>query len=432
MERGFGLKTSGRAKELSNAAFTGRRVLDLTTPLGHLCGKILADLGADVIKIEPPAGDAGRFRSPFYSDNTGASHSLFWLAYNNNKRGITLNLESGDGRALLARLAQQADFLLESFPPGCMDSLGIGYEKLAAANPELVYTAITPFGQTGPYRDFQGDDLEIMALSGVMSLTGHPGRTPLRISLAQSEAWASLYGAMGALTALRHRQESGRGQFVDVSAQAACVILCAHAPWFWDYNREIPSREGEFMTGRTITGAKFRTVWPCRDGYLTFIIYGGPAGQKTNRALTEWMDSHGCAPEFMKQKDWDRFDVATITQPEVDRTEEAIGKFFVNLTKQEFIKGGLERGMLGYPISTAADILADGQLTSRNFWQMVQLPGCAEPVRFPGPFAKFSNMDCGEIRLAAPALGEHNSAVYGGELGVSERELQRMRAARII
>ena len=414
-----------------NAALAGCRVLDLTTPLGHLCGKILADLGADVIKVEPTAGDAGRIRGPFYPDASGDSHSLFWLAYNNNKRGITLNLESSDGRSILARMAKQADFLLESFPPGYMDSLGIGYPRLAAENPKLVYTAITPFGQTGPYRDFQGDDLEIMALSGVMSLTGHPGRTPLRISLSQSEAWASLYGAMGALTAFHHRQTSGLGQFVDVSAQAACVILCAHAPWFWDYNREIPSREGVFMTGRTITGARFRTVWPCRDGFLTFIIYGGPAGQKTNRALTEWMDSKGLAPGFMKQKNWDQFDVAAITQPEVDQMEVEIGKLFVSLTKQEFLKEGVKRGMLGYPISSAGDILADEQLVSREFWQTLEQPGIGRPLQLPGAFAKFSGMDCG-IRGCAPSLGEHNAVILGSELGYSPEQLQHMRAARII
>jgi crotonobetainyl-CoA:carnitine CoA-transferase CaiB-like acyl-CoA transferase len=415
----------------SHAALAGCRVLDLTTPLGHLCGKLLGDVGADVIKIEPPSGDAGRFRSPSYPDASGASQSLFWLAYNNNKRGITLNLETGDGRNILARMAQQADILIESWPPGYMDSLGIGFQRLAAENRRLIYTAITPFGQTGPYREFQGDDLEIMALSGVMSLTGHPGRTPLRISLSQSEAWASLYGAMGTLTAYHYRQQSGRGQFVDVSAQAACVILCAHAPWFWDYNREIPCREGEFMTGRTITGAKFRTVWPCRDGYLTFIIYGGPAGQKTNRALTEWMDTEGGAPDFMKQKNWDEFDVATITQPEVDRMEEAIGKFFSGLTKQEFLQGGVQRGMLGYPISSADDILADPQLEAREFWQTLQQPGIEKPLRFPGPFAKFSEMEC-VVRRAAPLLGEHNSEILGRELGFSPEELQRMREARII
>jgi len=396
-----------------------------------LCGKILGDLGADVIKIEPPAGDAGRFRSPFYRDRSDNSQSLFWLAYNNNKRGITLNLETGDGRAILTRMVPMADFLLESYPPGYLDSLGLGFAKLCAENPKLVYTAITPFGQTGPYQNFLADDLEIMALSGVMSLTGHPGRPPLRISLSQSEAWASLCGAMGALTAYHHRQNTGRGQLVDVSAQAACVILCAHAPWFWDYNREIATRQGEFMTGRTITGAKFRTVWRCRDGYLTFIIYGGPAGQKTNRALTAWMESHGLAPACMKQKNWDQFDVATITQTEIDQMEEAIGRFFLKLTKREFMKEVVERGMLAYPISTAGDILADDQLAAREFWHVREQPGVAQPIRFPGAFARFSEMECG-VRRGAPSLGEHNAAILGEELGFSPEQLDRMRAARII
>jgi crotonobetainyl-CoA:carnitine CoA-transferase CaiB-like acyl-CoA transferase len=415
----------------TKSALTGCRVLDLTTPLGHLCGKILGDLGADVIKVEPPAGDAGRFRPPFYEDTSGQAHSLFWLAYNNNKRGITLNLETGDGRALLARMAEGADILLESHPPGYMESLGLGFPQLSAANPKLVYTAITPFGQTGPYREFRGEDLEIMALSGVMSLTGYAGKTPLRISLSQSESWASLYGAMGTLTAYHYRQRSGTGQFVDVSAQAACVILCAHAPWFWDYNRVLPTREGEFMTGRTITGAKFRTVWPCRDGYLTFIIYGGPAGQKTNRALTEWMDSKGMAPDFMKTKNWDAFEVATMTQAEVDQMEGVIGSFFGEITKAEYLKGVAERGMLGYPISSADDIFHDDQLAARNFWEAVKVPGRDEPVQFPGALARFSEMEC-RIRRPAPALGQHNGEVYDREMGLSTERLAQMRAARII
>ena len=312
-----------------------------------------------------------------------------------------------------------------------MESLGIGYPHLSEQNPKLVYTAITPFGQTGPYRDFRAEDLEIMALCGVMSLTGYPGKPPVRISLPQSEAWASLYGAMGTMTAYHYRQRVGSGQLVDVSAQGACVILCVHAPFFWDYNRELATREGEFMTGRTITGAKFRTVWPCRDGYLTFIIYGGPAGQKTNRALAEWMDSKALAPDFLKKKDWNRFDVNVMTQAEVDQMEAAIGKFFAGITKAEYLKEVVERGMLGYPIAAADDILKDDQLSFRNYWEEVCVAGSKNPVRFPGPFARFSEMGC-SIRRAAPALGEHNGEIYGQELGISPPELARLRAARII
>jgi crotonobetainyl-CoA:carnitine CoA-transferase CaiB-like acyl-CoA transferase len=412
-------------------ALEGCRVLDLATPLGQLCGKILADLGADVVKIEPPAGDAGRRRQPVYTDPTGNAHSLFWLSYNNNKRGITLNLETREGRELFGRFAKDADFVIESYPPGYMESLGIGFPQLLALNPKLVYCAITPFGQTGPYRDFVAEDLEIQALSGVMSLTGYRGKEPLRISLSQSEAWASLYAAMGTLTAYHYRQRSGQGQMVDVSAQAACVIECVHAPFFWDYNRELTSREGEFMTGRTITGAKFRTAWPCRDGYLTFIIYGGPAGQKTNRALTEWMETKGMAPEFMKTKDWDRFDVNIMTQAEVDRMEEVIGKFFEGITKAEYLRNVVERGMLGYPIATAEDILKDDQLIYRKFWQPVEMQGRAESVLFPGEFARFSEMQC-PIRRPAPRLGEHNTEIYAGELGLSSEQIAGMRAARVL
>jgi crotonobetainyl-CoA:carnitine CoA-transferase CaiB-like acyl-CoA transferase len=413
------------------SALTGCRVLDLATPLGQMCGKILGDLGADVVKIEPLAGDAGRLRQPQYKDPSGAAHSLFWLAYNNNKRGITLNLESGEGRELFHRLAQGADILLESYPPGYMDSLGIGYAQLSAKNPKLIYTGITPFGQTGPYRDFLADDLEIMALCGVMSLTGYAGKEPLRISLSQSEAWTSLYAAMGTLTAHHYRQRSGEGQFVDVAAQAACVIQCVHAPFFWEYNREVPTREGEFMTGRTITGAKFRAVWPCRDGYLTFIIYGGPAGQKTNRALTAWMDLKGMAPQFMKTRDWDQFDVNVLTQSEINEMEAAIGRFFAGITKAEYMQEIVKRGMLGYPISTAEDILKDDQLLYRKFWQPVSLAGRRQEVLYPGEFAQFSEMKC-PVRRPAPALGEHNEEVYGRELGLSAKRLAELRTAKVI
>ncbi|HLB11567.1 MAG TPA: CoA transferase [Dehalococcoidia bacterium] len=426
------MKDSTQTNTSSNhTALSGCRVLDLTTPLGHLCGKILGDLGADVIKIEPPAGDAGRARLPIYKDPTGERHSVFWLAYNNNKRGITLNLETASGKELFQRMAQSADVILESYPPGYMGSLGLDYGKLSASNQKLVYTAITPFGQTGPYCEFRAEDLEIQALSGVMSLTGYAGKAPLRISLSQSEAWASLYGAMGTMTAYHHRQRSGEGQFVDVSAQSACVIECAHAPFFWDYNRELSTREGEFMTGRTITGARFRTVWPCQDGYLTFIIYGGPAGRHTNRELVKWMDEHGMATHWLKAKDWDDFDIATVTQEEIDQIEEPAADFFKTLTKAEFFQRVLDREMLGYPLATAEDILADQQLQERGFWQELEHTELGQRISYPGPFAQFSAGGCG-LRLRAPLIGEHNEEIYVGELGLSKEELVSLKEAGVV
>ncbi len=301
------------------------RVLDLTDELGFLCGKILGDLGADVVKVEPPGGDPARRLGPFYGNQPDPEKSLYWFGFNNNKRGITLNLESAKGRELFCRLAAKVDFIIESFTPGYLDSLNIGYPALSRLNPRLILTSITPFGQTGPYSRFKASDIEIMALSGCMSLTGDPDRAPLRVSFPQSYAWTGSYAAIGALIAHYYREQTGEGQQVDVSAQACLLWAFSHAHIFWDLNRHVEKRAGSFMTGRSITGAKMRVFWPCKDGYLNFIIYGGEAGRRTNQALVEWMDSQGMAPEFLKQKDWKAFDIARVTQEEIDRMEDPIG-----------------------------------------------------------------------------------------------------------
>src|SRR6185369_1823374 len=193
------------------------RVLDLSDELGFLCGKILGDLGADVIKIERPGGDPARRLGPFYKDQVDPEKSLTWFGFNNNKRGVTLDLEKKEGQKLFVRLAAKADFVLETFTPGWLDNLKIGYGDLAKENPKLVWTSITPFGQTGPYSKFSASDIEIMALSGCMSLTCDPGRPPLRVTFPQSYSWTGSYAAVGALTAHYHKQLSGHGQQVDVS-----------------------------------------------------------------------------------------------------------------------------------------------------------------------------------------------------------------------
>jgi crotonobetainyl-CoA:carnitine CoA-transferase CaiB-like acyl-CoA transferase len=162
------------------------RVLDLADVKGMLCGKILADLGADVIRVEPPGGDPGRNIPPFYNDIPDPEKNLYWFGFNTNKRGITLDLETDDGRDRLKRLTESSDFVIESFPPGYMDSLGLGYSALSQSNPQIIVTSITPFGQTGPYKDYKASDIEIMAMSGLMYLCGDPDRPPVRCSFPLS------------------------------------------------------------------------------------------------------------------------------------------------------------------------------------------------------------------------------------------------------
>ena len=207
------------------------RVLDLSNELGFLCGKILGDLGADVIKIEPPGGEPARRLGPFYGDQPDPEKSLFWFGFNNNKRGITLNLESAKGRELFSQLVAKADFVMETFTPGYLDGLNLGYTTMSKINPRLVLTSITPFGQTGPYSKFKASDIEIMALSGCMSLTGDPDRPPLRVTFPQSYGWTGSYAAMGALIAHYHREQTGEGQQVERLGAGLFVVGLFPCPY---------------------------------------------------------------------------------------------------------------------------------------------------------------------------------------------------------
>lgn len=410
---------------------TPYRVLDLAGTLGFLAGRILADLGADVIKIEPPGGDDSRRQPPFLSNGNGAPESLHWLAYNANKRGITLNLENGKGRELFGRLAAEADFVVESFKPGMLSELGLAYDALNQLNRGLILVSISPFGQEGPYKDLKGSDLEIMALSGAMSLAGEEDGEPMRVSVPQSPMWVGAEAAMGALTALAYRTTTGRGQQVDVSAQVAVMSALAHAPAFWDLNRVNPERAGVFVTGRSVLGAKMRVMWRCKDGWINFIIYGGAAGRHTNQQIVAWMDEKGLAPRWLKEIDWNTFAVTNISQAEVDRLEAPITKFFATVTKEEFLEGAIKRQLLGYPVATVEDISSNSQLKARDFWQEVVDPASCRTLSYPGGFALI-NGERLRIRRGAPKVGEHNSEIYIGELGLNATEMEDLQSEGVI
>ena len=407
------------------------RVLDLTDDLGFLAGKIFGDLGAEVIKVEPPQGDSSRRRPPFLKNGNGSPQSLYWLAFNANKRGITLDLHRQAGRDVFYRLAQTADLVIESFKPGTLEEWELQYEALSRKNPGLIHISITPFGQEGPYRDFAASDLEIMALSGAMSLAGEKDGEPMRVSVPQAPMWVGAEAAMGGLTALVYRTVTGKGQHVDVSAQVAVMAALAHAPAFWDLSRENPERAGIFVTGRSVKGARMRVMWSCKDGWLNFIVYGGSAGRHTNQQLARWMDEKGMAPPWLKDMDWSTFAVTSITQEEVDRLEAPIATFFSTLSKQEFLAGAMERQMLGYPVTSVQDITTDEQLQARNFWQPVKDQQSGMTLKHPGGFAIF-NGERLQIRRPAPGIGEHNSEVYTNDLGMSRCEIEQLQSDGVI
>lgn len=398
------------------------RVLDLTDANGWLCGRILGDLGADVIKIEPPGGDKARWDGPFYGDKADPEKNLAWSAYNASKRGITLNLDSGPGQAIFRRLAANADFVIESFAPGVSGARGLGYPAMHELNPRLVLTSISAFGQTGPYAAYRGSDLIAMATSGFMSLVGEPDKPPLRVTLPQAAMWTGMYAAAGTLIAHYYRELTGHGQQVDISMQASLLWALANAPSYWSLNRETLKRGGNYVVGRNINGVRMRALYPCRDGHINFIIYGGEAGKRSNEGMVEWIDETLGAPEWLKQKDWKAFNVATCSQQDIDALEKQFGDFLRERTKAEFASESVKREIIGYPVADARDILEDPQLRAREFWQAVEQPEWAKTCKFPGAFAKFSAGTC-KIQRRAPWTGEHNKEIYLGELGMSSAEL---------
>jgi len=407
------------------------RVLDLSDATGWLCARILADLGADVIKIEPPGGDPGRCVGPFFRDDVDPEKSLPWLAYNANKRGVSLSLETAEGQELLRRLVGTAEFLVESYATGFLEARGLGYHALRDVNPRLIVTSITPFGQTGPYAHYRGGDLVAMAMSGLMSLIGEPGRPPLRVSLPQAAMWAGMYGAGGTLIAHSYRHITGRGQHVDVSMQASLLWALANAPAHWSLVREDLSRDGNYMVGRNITGARMRAIYRCRDGHVNFIIYGGEAGKRSNEAMVRWMIEENQAPDWLQHKDWNTFNVATSNQEEIDALERPFVAFLAQRTKAEFVAEAARRGILGYPVADVRDIRDDPQLAARAFWQRVDYPAFDAAVTYPGPFARFSAAACA-IRRPAPRVGEHNTEIYSAELGLSRSDLETLKRRGVI
>jgi len=386
-----------------------------------VCGRILADLGADVVKVEPPGGEADRMQPPFVGDLENSTRSIPWLAANVNKRGVTCDLRSPDGRALFARLAAAARILVESFAPGRLAELGLG-DILR----DTIVVSITPFGQDGPLAGVPASDLEVTAASGSLWLAGEEGRPPVRTTQPQSPYWSGMYGALGALVAL----QSPVAQRVDVSAQAAMTTVHPPAPVWWDIAHEEHGRTGPFLLGRSNVGSRFRNLWACADGFVSFAIQGGPIGRHTGRMLVEWMAEGGSVPAVLAAIDWERFDNSTLSQGQVDALETAIAPFLAHLTKAEFFEGVVKRKMLGYPVGDASDSLADPQLRARDFWRTFSPAEGLPPLPFPGGFALFDGERPG-VRRPAPGVGEHNVEIYA-EAGVDPDELARLRGAGVV
>jgi crotonobetainyl-CoA:carnitine CoA-transferase CaiB-like acyl-CoA transferase len=423
----------------SETLLDGYRVLDLTERGCLVCGKVLADLGADVLVIEPPAGSPTRKLGPFYKEVPDPQRSLFWYAFNTSKRGITLDIERAEGKELFKKLASSAHIVIESFPPGHMDALGLGYSHLVEVKPEIIMTSITPFGQDGPYAHYKGDDIVGWAMGGMMGLCGDIDRPPVQLSHPQVYYHGGAQGAVGSMTALYHLEMTGEGQHVDVSMQQAVVLTLMNAVEFGDLLGITPPRpraDGVSMSPRREPHGPLpgRRRWPCKDGDITWthLLAGGaqPGMVRSTLELVTWMEEEGMAGD-LPQYDWTQFDTATIPEVVVEHQAELFGKFFLTKTKREIVDRAASRGILLGAFQSTRDLVESPQLAAREFFVEVEHPELGDTITYPGAWAKLTEAPW-RVSRRSPLIGEHNGEIYEREMGLSRQELDMYRRDGII
>jgi crotonobetainyl-CoA:carnitine CoA-transferase CaiB-like acyl-CoA transferase len=396
------------------------RVLDLTDEKGLFCAKLLGDLGADVIKVEKPGGDPVRNIGPFYLDEPHPEKSLYWFALNSSKRGITLNIESTEGQEIFKRLVKTADFIIESYSLGYLESLGLGYSALETINPGLIVVSIMPFGPTGPYKDFKTSDIVAWAMGGHMHRLGDADRPPVRVSYHfQSYLNAGAQASVGALVALNHRAITGEGQQVVVSIQEAVARTTIAANW--DQNQICYHRGGlrQLPSGELIHPI---WVWACKDGEVIWYYSGGERARERNQPLIQWMDEEGFADDFIKGVDWEALDLTQTTQEFLDRINAPTIRFFMAHTKAELYEGASKRRLFIYPVSNVADVIASPQLIDRGFWTELEHAELGTAITYPGAFTKATEMPP-RVSRRAPLIGEHNHEIYEEEFGFDREEM---------
>jgi benzylsuccinate CoA-transferase BbsE subunit len=410
------------------------RILDLTDHKGIYCAKILADLGADVIKLEKPGGDATRNIGPFYKDIAHPEKSIYWWAYNTSKRGITLNIETADGKDIFQRLVKTADVVVESFLPGYMDGLGLGYAALSELNPGIIMTSISSFGQTGPYKDWKADDLVGWAMAGQAYVTGDDDRPPCQVSFPHCYLVAGCHAASATLAALYYREMSGEGQQVDVSMQESVLWTTLLLVQFWDMMKLNLFRAG---SKRSMGTSLFRLAFPCKDGYVGFLIAGGQLASISMPPLIKWMAEEKMLGAFEDKKDWgakdwmQKVDAWALTQETVDAWENSLIDFFANKTKSEIYEKAREKGMIIYPVSTTKDLAENAQLKDRDFYVEVEHPELGETITYAGAPYKITEAPW-RIWRRAPLIGEHNQEIYEEELGFSKDKMRLLKKSGAI
>lgn len=405
----------------------GIRALEVTGFLaGPLCGQHLANLGAEVVRIEPPAGDQNRQWAPFLGPEgialdrqTDQDLSLMYLMRAHGRRGITLNLKTERGQAIFKQLAAQVDVVFENLSPGSMASFGLDYPALREVNPRLVYCSISGFGQTGPYRDYPAFDPVIQAMSGMMALIGGPDAPPTRTGVFYLvDQITPLFAAIGILSALRQRDVTGEGQSIDASMLDCMVSMLWMEPLGTYDELGIPLRIGNAGTRHGPMNA-----YPTLDGWILIVAASQPGWEQLARAVdrADLLDDPRFTTGVLRARHQSDLDVILRDWTSTRTSADALGHL-------------RSRGIVCGPINFPADVEADPHVLERGVLAPVRHPTVegAQAAALPRFPIVFSGSETGADPPRAPVLGADNEAILGGWLGLSPADLDALRGGGVI
>ena len=397
------------------ALLAGLRVLDLADEKACFCSKLLADMGAEVVKVERPGGDASRQIGHFWEHSPHSERSLFFWYNNTSKLGVTLNLETEEGRRIFFMLAAKADVVIEAFSPGYLEKIGLGYEMLREGNPGLILASITGFGQTGPYRDYKSCDIVASALGGQMQVCGGSDTSPLMPYGQQSYYVASLFAASGILLALSERHRSCRGQHVDISLQEAVAATLEHVMVRYFYEGVVPYRQGN------LHWANSACLLLCKDGYMLITF------NREWETLVELLDSEDMADDLKDERWHDE----GYRRQQVGHIIQILSHWTRTHTIGELFELGQLMRFPWAPVSSPREVFDNIQLKARNFFTAVEHPEVGAFFIYPNAPCEL-NSSSWKIWKRAPLIGEDNAQVYQGELGFSSEDLDRLSSANVI
>ena len=395
---------------MSESALQGVKVLDLSHHIaGPYCTKLLADFGADVVKVERPDGDPARRIPPFFHDEAGSDQSLLFLYLNTNKQSVTLNLKSGPGQGMLKELARESDVLVENFSPRVMPSLGLDYNTLRELNPSLVMVSISNFGQTGPYRDYKATDISAYALGGLMYIFGNYDREPLKHALHQAQFRAGTNSASATLMAMYHQRQTGDGQHVDVSIQECVASGLRDVVNNYTYSgavrRRQPNHSGDLTRLRKAS-----------DGYV--LPNPGLSGAINWSSLVEFLG----VPEL----DDEKFSTRSARLANAEELGRILDRHFLHQKKFDVFYAAQQKRLIYGVVQSPQEVLVDEQYQAREYFVNIDHPVVGE-IRYPGAPFLMSGTPW-KARRPAPTLGQHNKEVFEQRLGYSDLDLSRMRA----